>query len=169
METQRNNPILFASDLTPEMKQVFHYAAIQALTQKTEIIILHVMEKNPSAENQISMWFGKDKYQDLKTQHRQKAQSKLIGKNLEMHRIRQAIEGFFEEHEHPSLIKNTFVKVGRSISNEIISTALEEDCCMIVIGISQQGLISSAMSDHVVRKILKRSKVPVMVVPVAER
>jgi len=162
-------PILFASDLTPEMKQVFRYAVIQALGWKTSIIILHVMEAHSHAEGQISLWFGKEEYQNLKTSLKHEARKTLTGKDISGHRIRKAIAGFFDEQEPdkdgPSLIKDILVKEGRSIADEITLTAMEEDCAMIVTGCRKQGLIASAMGDHVVRKILKKSPVPVLVIP----
>jgi len=170
---QSVKPILFASDLTPEMKKVFRHAAIQALGFKTSIIILHVMEKHSYIEGQISLWFGKEEYQNLKTSHREEARKTLTGKDVQGHQIRQAIANFFSEQEPnqegPPLIKEILVKDSHSIADEITSTAIEEDCGMIVTGCRKQGLIVSAMGDHVVRKVLKRSTLPVLAVPYSEK
>ncbi|MBU2453672.1 MAG: universal stress protein, partial [Proteobacteria bacterium] len=80
--------------------------------------------------------------------------------------------GFFEgarqnnePSQHNSLIKKILVAEGRSIADEITSTATEENCDLIVMGCKQQGLFAEAMGDHVVRKVLKRSQVPVFIVP----
>ena len=173
---QPTKNILFASDLSVDMKQVFEQAAKLALSQNANIIVLHVMEENPGAEKRIRMAFGEELYQNLKSEQKAGARNILIGKNIDALKIRQAISGFFENAEESSgaeesnsLIKKILVAEGRSIADEITSTVSEEDCDIIVMGCKQQGLLASAMGDHVVRKILKRSKVPVFVVPIPEQ
>ncbi|MBU1344488.1 MAG: universal stress protein [Proteobacteria bacterium] len=169
---QPTKNILFASDLTVNMKQVFEHAATLAVTQDADIIVLHVMEETPHSEKQIRMAFGEDFYKNLKAEHREGARNILIGKNVDALKIRQAIAGFFEgarqnnePSQHNSLIKKILVAEGRSIADEITSTATEENCDLIVMGCKQQGLFAEAMGDHVVRKVLKRSQVPVFIVP----
>jgi len=167
--------ILFASDLSVNMKQVFEHAAILAVSQKANIIVIHVMEESPRYEKRIQMAFGVELYKNLKTEHRNGARNILIGKNVDALRIRQAIAGFFqgaeqdtESSENNSLISKILVAEGRSIADEIAATAKEEDCSLIVIGCKQQGMLAEAMGNHVVRKILKRSSVPVFIVPIQE-
>lgn len=164
--------ILFASDLSANMKQVFEHAAFLAVCQSANIIVIHVMEENPRSEKRIQMAFGEQLYKNLKSEHISQARNILIGKNVDALKIRQAIAGFFEEtgqnkepSENNSLISKILVAEGRSIADEITSTAIEEDCNLIVMGCKQQGLLAEAMGNNVVRKILKRSQVPVFVVP----
>lgn len=164
--------ILFASDLSVNMKQVFEHAATLAVRQSANIIVLHVMEENPRSEKRIQMAFGEQLYKNLKSEHMSQARDILIGKNVDALKIRQAISGFFEEtgekedpSENNTLISKILVAEGRSIADEITFTAKEEDCSLIVIGCKQQGLLAEAMGNNVVRKILKRSQVPVFVVP----
>ncbi len=164
--------ILFASDLSVNMKQVFEHAATLALCQNANIIVLHVMEENPHSEKRIQMAFGEQLYKNLKSEHISQARNILIGKNVDALKIRQAIAGFFEEtkgnedsSENNTLISKILVAEGRSIAEEIVFTAKEEGCNLIVIGCRQQGMLAEAMGNNVVRKVLKRSQVPVFVVP----
>lgn len=173
---QPTKNILFASDLSVKMEQVFEQAAALAISQDANIIVLHVMEETPNAERRIRMAFGEELYQNLKSEQISGARNILIGKNIDALKIRQAISGFFgktedtrEISENDSLIKKILVAEGRSIADEITSTATEENCGMIVMGCRQQGLLAEAMGDHVVRKVLKRSGVPVLVVPFTEK
>jgi len=170
VEPTRN--ILFASDLSTNMKEVFEHAAALAICQNANIIVLHVMEENPRSEKRIQMAFGETLYKNLKSDHRNRARNILIGKNVDALRIRQAISGFFEGNEQDkepsetnSLISKILVAEGRSIADEITSTAKEEDCNVIVMGCKQQGLLAEAMGNNVVRKVLKRTGVPVFIVP----
>ncbi len=163
--------ILFASDLSVDMKPVFEQAVAMATYTGANLIVLHVMEEaSPSAQRQVQMAFGKNLYEEIRAKHKSGAQDLLIGKNVDALRIRQAIAGFFEDREKPpadeaSPIKKILVVEGQSIADEIVSTAVQEDCAFIVMGCMQQGLVAKAMGDKLVRKVLKRSSVPVFVVP----
>jgi nucleotide-binding universal stress UspA family protein len=155
--TQKIENILFASDLSVDMKPVFEHAVAMATYTGANLIVLHVMEEaSPSAQRQVKMAFG---------------ENLLIGKNVDALRIRQAIAGFFggDRDKSPadaeSPIKKILVAEGHSIADEIVSAAVEEDCAFIVMGCRQQGLVAQAMGDKLVRKVLKRSSVPVFVVP----
>jgi len=173
MVNQQIKNILFASDLSAEMNQVFAQAVSQALAHSANIVILHVMAENEKAQSRITLWFGEDQYRGIKIEQMQRAKKTLTGKDLESHRIRQAMAGFFGEQEpssamsdSPSLIKDIIVKEAHSIADEIVATAREEDCSLIIMGVEPQGFVAGAMGDHVSRKVIKRSSVPVLLVPV---
>ncbi|MDT8378166.1 MAG: universal stress protein [Desulfotignum sp.] len=163
--------ILFASDLSVDIKPVFEQAVTMATYTGANLIVLHVMEEaSPSAQRQVKMAFGENLYKEIRAKHKTGAQDLLIGKNVDAVKIRQAIAGFFEDREKTpadaeSPIKKILVAESHSIADEIVSTAVEEDCAFIVMGCRQQGLVAKAMGDKLVRKVLKRSSVPVFVVP----
>jgi nucleotide-binding universal stress UspA family protein len=163
--------ILFASDLSTEMETVFKHAATTAVYQKAHIIVVHVMEENSRAEKRVKTAFGEQLYQNLKSEHREGARNILLGKNVDALRIQQAIAGFFQggnngdNDDTTSLISKILVTQGRSIADEITATAVEEGCNMIIMGCKQQSLLAKAIGDNLVRKILKRSTVPVLMVP----
>ena len=163
--------ILFASDLSVDMKQIFEHAVALSAYTDANLIVLHVMEEaSPSAERQVRIAFGESLYKEIMAKHKSGARDLLIGKNVDAVRIRQAIAGFFEDRKNApaqddSAIKKILVAEGRSIADEIVSTAVEEECDFIVMGCRQQGLVAKAMGDKLVRKVLKRSSVPVFVVP----
>ena len=168
--------ILFASDLSTDMKQVFEHAATIAAYSQSEIIVLHVMEEaSKRSEKRVRMAFGETLYQDIKNKQRDGAKNLLIGKNVDALRIRQAIAGFFKGEENKtdpidsdSPIAKILVTEGNAIADEITLTAADEGCDIIVMGCKQQGMLAEAMGDHVVRKVLKRSSIPVFVVPFSE-
>lgn len=164
--------ILFLSDLSVHMKQVFEQAATLAVCQDATITILHVMENEPGAEKRVRMAFGEELFKNLKSEQKEGARNVLIGKNIDALKIRQAIAGFFQDtvkhsdiNDKDELIDKILVAEGRTIIDEVIATIEEESCDMLVMGCRQQSLISEAMGDKLVKKVLKRSEVPVMVVP----
>ncbi len=167
--------ILFLSDLTVNMKQVFQHAGALAAAQHAEIIILHVMEEDPAIEKRVRMVFDETIYSNLKSEHKSGARNILIGKNVEAQKIRHAMTGFFggedsgQAKQADSLIKKILVAEGRSVASEIIETSLAENCDMIVMGCRPQNLIAEVIGDKLVRKVLKRASIPVLVVPIKEQ
>ena len=168
---EETKKILFASNLSTEMEAVFKQAAETAVYHNANIIVVHVMEASSRSEKRLRMAFGEQLYQDLKAGHREEARNILVGKNVDAVRIRQAIAGFLQgdgkgsDGDAPSLISKILVTESPAVADEITATALEEGCDMIVMGCKQQGLMAEAMGDHVVRKVLKRTPVPVLLVP----
>ena len=173
---QPTKNILFASDLSVNMSQVFEHAATMAICQDANIIVLHVMEESPHSEKRIRMAFGETLYKDLKSEQRNGARNILSGKNVDALKIRQAISGFFEgseqnkrSSENNSLISKIMVAEGRFVADEIISTAQEETCDLIVMGCKHHGLLGETMGNNVVRKVLKRSEIPIFIVPFTDQ
>ncbi|WDP89843.1 MAG: universal stress protein [Desulfobacter sp.] len=174
---RKTERILFASDLSTDMKEVFERAASFSAYSGAEIIVLHVMEEaSKSSEKLVRMAFGEALYQNIKSDHKAGARNLLTGKNVDALRIRQAIAGFLAdsggeapEMDEKSPIAKILVTESPSIAADIVQTAVEEDCDAIVMGCKQQGLLAEAMGDNVVRKVLKRTSVPVVVVPLGKR
>jgi len=173
---RKTERILFASDLSTDMKQVFERAASFSAYSGAEIIVLHVMEEaSKRSAKRVRMAFGEALYQNIKNDHKTGALNLLTGKNVDALRIRQAISGFLSdgtpegiETQDNSPITKILVTESPSIASEITQTAVQEDCDAIVMGCKQQGLLAEAMGDKIVRKVLKRTSVSVVVVPLGK-
>ncbi|MCP4722733.1 MAG: universal stress protein [Desulfobacteraceae bacterium] len=170
---QKTKKILFASDLTVDMIQVFEHAATLSAYHDADIVVLHVMMENSGAENHVKMAFGEELYKDLKSQQKKRAQNALTSKNVDALKIRQAIAGFFggeadtESNEllEESPIKKILIAEGRSIADEIAATVRDEGCDLIVMGYKNKGVIGKAIGNNLVGKVIKRSDVPIFVIP----
>lgn len=163
--------ILFASDLSVDMKTVFERVTALAICENAHIIILHVMEETPDYAEKIRTTFGENVYQTLKKEQKKDARNTLIGKNIDAFNIRKAVAGFFNssiEHDH-ALIKEIFVSENGSVADEIVKTAVNEHCSTIVIGCRQNNLETEETGKNRVLKILKNAPVPVLVVPLKDK
>ncbi len=133
--TKKIKNILFASDLSVEMAEVFEHAVAMAAYYDAGIVVLHVMEEaSNSSEKRVRMAFGEDLYEKLKTQHKDGAMNLLSGKNVDAMKIRKAIAGFLEDQdkgsdsqESDSLISKILVTESQSIADAICSNAMDED------------------------------------------
>ena len=166
--------ILFASDLSEHAKYAFDHAALIAAYSKARIIVLHVMEElPPGSEQRVAEAFGKELYQDLKTRKKEGARDILIHKKTQAPKIREYLADICRELSTCANVSNSDViedilVVEGNIADEIISAAAENACDVIVMGSRRQSLLAEAFSGSVVRKILRRSKKPVFIVPLPE-
>jgi nucleotide-binding universal stress UspA family protein len=174
---QLSKRILFASDLSTDMKTVFEQAVALSAFSNADIVVLHVMEEaSKYAAKLVRNAFGESLYKNLKNEQKAGAQNLLTGKNVDALRIRQAIAGFFANGEaeaapmdETSPISKILVTESQSISTTITQTAVEEDCDTIIIGCKQQGLLAEAVGENVVRKVINRTSVPVLIVPLGKK
>jgi len=174
MEQQTGN-ILFATDLSINMHKVFEQAAMMAINYNTKVTILHVLVDNPEAKRHMMSIFGDDQYQNIRREHQERAQKVLTGKNTEARKIQQALAKVFFEQERQlnftdtdTFIDKILIAEGPSIADEIYNTASDEGCRCIVMGCPSQGILSGALGDKILKKVLKVSTIPVLVVPLTD-
>ena len=174
---QKDKRILFASDLSTDMKVVFEQAVSLSTFSNADMVVLQVMwEASKSSEKLVRMAFGEALYQNLKSEQKSGAQNLLTGKNVDALRIRQAIAGFLSDGqseeapvETDSPIEKILVTESKSVAEEVTQTAAQEGCDAIVMGCKRHGLLAEAFGDNVVRKVLRRTSVPVLVVPLGKK
>jgi len=166
--------ILFASDLSEHARYAFDHAALIAATSRARIIILHVMEElAPGAEERVAEAFGKELYQELKTRKKEGARDILIHKKTGAPKVREylaqvcADPGSGDNPAGSDVIEDIIVVEG-NVADEIIAAATAHACDVIVMGSRQRSLLSEAFSGSVVRKVLRRARKPVFVVPLPE-
>ena len=165
--------ILFASDLSTNMKEVFKHAVSLSTLSDAGIIVLHVMEEaGKNTERRVQRVFGETLYNAIRSEQKAGARNLLTGKNVDALGIKQAIAGFLEDKEGcpsdleiSSPIEKILVTESKSIADEITRTAVEEECDVIVMGGGHHSFIENAIGDNIARKVLKRTSVPVLVVP----
>lgn len=172
---QKTGDILFATDLSVNMHKVFEQAATMAINYGAKVTILHVLVANPEAQRHLKSIFSDEEYQSIKREHQERAQKVLTGKNTEARKIQQALAKVFFEQERQlnlsdseTFINSILIAEGVSIADEIYDIASDRGCQCIVMGWEKHGFLSGALGDNILKKILNRSKIPVLVVPFSE-
>ncbi len=173
---QKPKRILFASDLSTNMKEVFKHAVSLSTLSDTGIIVLHVMEEaGKNSERRVQRAFGETLYNTLRSEQKAGARNLLTGKNVDALSIKQAIAGFLKDRESSqpdievsSPIEKILVTESKSIADEITRTVVEEGCDIIIMGCKHQSFIETAIGENITRKLLKRTSVPVLVVPLPQ-
>jgi len=165
--------ILFTTDLSSNSRYAFSYAANIAGHHGAGIVILHVMEDIPqSAESLISGFLGEERMKKLARESEQSARAALIGKKSESMMIRQALNAFSQnanadlaEKGHGFITDEVIVTKG-DVVEEIINHA--NDCDMIIMAYRSRNMLAETVIGGRARKVLRRSKKPVLLIPVPD-
>lgn len=161
--------ILFTTDLSHDSRQAFDYAVSLAVQYGATISILHVMEESGwSSKNYARTVLGEDRWEKLRESQEQEARQILIGKKKEGAMIREALAEFCRmaenDHKHSESVLDDIVVARGVVVDEILNTAAERECDLIVMGYHGRGQVEEAILGSTTRRVLRRSKVPVLMV-----
>jgi nucleotide-binding universal stress UspA family protein len=161
--------ILFTSNLSTASRVAFKQAAKLATQFDAKLVLLHIMEgPSSSYEGYVSSVFGHDNWQKVLKNNREEAKHALVGKVTPKQIVRTALSEFCKEDKRVDedyVIPNyeIVVKDG-DVVDTILKQATEFKCDLIVMGASE-GLLSGISVGNNIKSVLKKSKVPVLVVP----
>ena len=166
------NHILFTTDLSSNSRQAFGYAVSIGHRFGAKLTLLYVMEEvSPSADVRLKNFIGEDRWQEIKGSQEEEARKVLIGKKREGSVIRQALDEFCEQCQNESDvdIKVDQVNVVRGyVVDEILAEAQRIGCDLIVMGYHVRGKLEEAVLGSTTRKVLRRSRIPVMMVQLVD-
>ncbi len=156
--------ILYATDLSENARYAYNYAASLAQQYEAQITILHVVEKPPAEIFlQIEGYLGEDRWAQL---HEEK-QAEFI--NLIKGRLNDFCGEISGEVDACTFqVQKIIVKEGIA-ADEILYQAELNDADVIVMGTRGFGMFKDALMGGTARRVVRRSRVPVMVVRLAEQ
>ena len=164
--------ILFTTDLSQKSRHAFNYAVSIASQYGAKLALLYVMEEvSHSVDVRLKNFLGDERWQGLKSGQEEEVRQILIGKKREDSMIREALGEFSEQVQTESEIDLTVdpINVVRgNVVDEILSEAQRIDCDMIVMGYHVRGKLEEAVLGSTTRRVLRRSKTPVMLVQLVE-
>lgn len=161
--------IMFTTDLSKETRRAFDYAVSLADRYGARITILYVMEEFSQASSAyLKSFIGNEKWQELEESHEQEARKILIGKQKEGTMIKDALNAFCDEaqkdHGECNYIVEDIIVAKGNVMDEILSEVQAKKCDLIVMGHHVRGKIEETVLGSTTRRIIRRSKVPVMLV-----
>jgi nucleotide-binding universal stress UspA family protein len=166
--------ILFTTNLSQTSRVAFGQAAFLAAQLDAKIILLHVLETVPeSYENRLKDLFGEGEWNEILLSHKEEARHALIGKISERQMACTALSQFRREAETGSAdgrdcaAQDQIIVIEGEVVATILQQAEEHHCDLIVMG-AGKGLLSGTSVGHNIKTILKRSKVPTLVIPTGQ-
>jgi len=166
--------ILFTTDLSKQTRHAFNYAVGLANQYGASLTILYVMEDlSPSQSANLQGFIGDERWGDLRQSHEQEVRQILIGKKKEGRMIRDALGDMFvstqKEFKAPGVMAEEIVVTQGDTVDCILQEVEARACDLIVMGFHSRGRLEEAIIGSVSRSVLRRSKVPVLLVRLPER
>jgi nucleotide-binding universal stress UspA family protein len=155
--------ILYSTDLSKNARYAFAYAAEIANKHNAKITVLHVLEQISHNTNVLlASMLGEERWQGIQDQNVQEV----------LDTIKDRLDKFCGEAqkemiECPFLVEDILVKQGEP-GREILKQADLSDFDLIVMGTHGQSALADAMLGSTARRVVRRSKRPVLVIRLPE-
>lgn len=166
--------ILFATNLSQEARRVFEYAVTLADGLGAQMVLLHVLEGTGLAiESRLKNIVTEETVASIKAKNREAAKDVLIGKSRDGRMIHDALHAMCDE-EKAARKECSFgiaeIVIGEGdVGEVVVDVAAQHNCDMVVMGHYGKGLFELGRLGSVVNHVLKKSKVPVLLVPITEK
>ena len=165
--------ILYSTDLSESSFHAFAYAVSLANRWDAAITILHVLsEKQVRELSIVAPYVTESQWAEIKQRNYQRAREALIGKKRDHVAIREVLHTFSEnvksESDNQSFVTDEILVERGNPVEQILKTADERNCDLIVMGSHGHGVIEEALIGSTARRVLRRSKKPVLVVRLPE-
>ncbi len=142
--------ILYATDLSENAQHAFSHAASLADLYGAGLVLLHVLEETPGLNNKLIDRMGEDRWEEIKQRRMSDARELL----MEGRRFGGRLAAINDE-----------VAVMRgNPGDRIAETAETKKCDLIVMGSRGHGKHDEIMLGSTTRRVLRQSKIPVLVV-----
>lgn len=164
--------ILYVTDLSESGRYAFPYAASIANCHGAGLTVFHVVE-DFAFERYLAGYIGDDLWDELKQRNLQEARQMLTErKRDDAAIIRDTVSEYCEEAlaEHdarPYVTYDVIVRMGepvRLIVDEVQAGGYD----LVVIGKHGRGGAKEASMGHIAERVIGRTRVPVLVVPLPE-
>ncbi|MFC1885842.1 universal stress protein [Thermodesulfobacteriota bacterium] len=167
------NKILFPTDLSIHSRYAFDYAAAIAVRYNASVVILHVLEElQTNIEAQLALFLGVTNWKTIRDLHLADTKETLVGKMNDKAKIRLALKSFWHDAKNNASgekhVEDKVVVMEGNLVETIIEQAKTRQCDLIVMTYYARNMIAEAMMSGVTRRVLRRSKKPVLLVPKKE-
>lgn len=165
--------ILYATDLSENARHAFAYAVSLANLYGASITLLHVLEEIPElVDKGVVGYIEAERWEEIKKQHYQEAKETLTENKRDHVPIREVLSQFcrdvkscYADYDYDT--DEILVTMGHPVK-EIIEQADKRNCDLIVMGTQGHGFLEDVLLGSVARRVIRRSKKPVLVIRLAE-
>jgi nucleotide-binding universal stress UspA family protein len=167
------NKILYATDLSENARYAFAYAVSLANLYNAAITFVHVLPEVPSRlDKRVIGYISEERWEEIKARNFEEARDAIIGKRQDHLAVRDALHQFSENvkesREGEGFVTDDIIVVRGNPVEEILKYTEEKNCDLIVMGTHGHGTLADAMMGSTARRVLRRSRKPVLVVRLPE-
>lgn len=165
--------ILYATDLSESARYTFAYAVSLANLYGAGITILHVLAEVPEmVDKGVIGYISAERWEEIKKQHYKEAKETLTGKKRDHVPIKEVLDQFCEDtkssHEDYDFVTDEILVTRGHPVEEILEQAEKRNCDLIVMGTHGHGILEDTLLGTTARRVIRRSKKPVLVVRLPE-
>ncbi len=162
--------ILYTTDLSESGRYAFHHAVSLSRHYSAELVVFHVVEGGEDLDSRLFGYVDEKLWDEIKTRNLEEARNILIKRKRDNTAIKECIGDLCEEiqgsiPEHAEVTYSVMVKMGAPV-DLIIEESEAGNYDLIVMGSHGHGPVKAAMMGDTVLHVVKRSKIPVLVVRV---
>jgi len=164
--------ILYTTDLSESGRYAFHHAASLTNCYGADLTVFHVVAGGPELDKRLFTYVDEKLWGEIKTRNLDEARDILIKRRRDNVAIKECVGQFCENlqgnvPEEPDVSYNVIVKMGDPVSL-IIEEADAGNYDVIVMGFHGHGPVRAAMMGDTVLRVVKNSKIPVLVVRIPQ-
>jgi len=164
--------ILYTTDLSESGRHAFHHAASLAGHYNAELTVIHVVEGGPELDKRLLGYVDEQLWEDIKTRNLQEAKDILTSRKRDNAVIKECVGQFCEETQadmpdQPDVTYKIEIKMGDPVE-QIIEEASKGSYDLIVMGRHGDRPIKTAVVGDVVRRVVRHTEIPVLIVRVPE-
>ncbi|MBT2969915.1 MAG: hypothetical protein B6D72_02635 [gamma proteobacterium symbiont of Ctena orbiculata] len=165
------NKILYVTDLSEEGRLAFPYAASLAHSYDADLTVFHVVESR-EFEKFLEGYFDEELWNEIRNRNVEEAREILVSRKRRDTSIREDIQQLCEDtmgsgDDSPYVTYDIAVDIGEP-GDKIVEKAHVGDYDLIVIGKRGQGILRGGLMGDTARRVIRLSKVPVMVIPIPD-
>ena len=152
--------ILYATDLSDNSRRAFGYAAGMAQRYGAHLIVVHVVEPiNPNTYMQLSSMMGESEWVNLQLDRVNQLSDEIMAK---LKRFCLDLQANIESVD----LRDDQIIVRKGLPvEEIVNLVDEENIALLVVGTHGYGMVKDALMGGTVRRLVRHSRAPVLVVP----
>ncbi len=163
------NTILFATNLDENCQSAFYFAASISTRYQATLVMVHVLEElSNDIDGRLKALLGEDVWEKMNRDLADDSYVSLVGKRSTSKFIRHALNQFCDNSgindKSCDYHSREIVVADGVLVDEIIDQAVKHKADLIVMGASE-GLISGFHIGSTIKSVMKRSHIPVLIVP----
>lgn len=163
--------ILYTTDLSESGRLAFPHAASLAHQYGAELTVFHVVESK-EFEKFLVGYIDESVWESIKNRNLQEARDILVQRRREDTAIQDSVQQFCEDAmdpEHkPYVTYEVMIGMGDPV-DRIVEQAHSGSYDLVVIGKHGQGVVHGGLMGDTARRVIRRCRVPVLVVQVPEK
>jgi nucleotide-binding universal stress UspA family protein len=160
--------ILYVTDLSEEGRHAFPHAASLAHSYNAELTVFHVVESR-EFEKFLEGYFNEELWNEIRTRNVVEARDILVKRKRGDVSIRDDIQQLCDDtmgdENSPYVTYDIAVEIGEP-GDRIVEKAQTGGYDLVVIGKRGQGIMRGGLMGDTARRVIRHSKVPVMVIPI---